>query len=333
MKKLDFSLYVITGENYHPGRTLEEVMREALHGGADIVQLRHKTAKEGELLEKARLLRRLTREYGVPLLINDYPELALEAEADGVHLGQEDGGWREARERLGPNAIIGISTHSLEQALAAEDAGADYIGVGPVFPTATKPGRAAVTLEYVRQASRHVRIPWVAIGGIGLHNAQQVLDAGATRLCAVSAIVGSESPAHACRELKAMIAAARGRRNGQAYEAGRELAAARAEGLANAAAAVEPEAVASRAGHGGAARQASGIAAEAGAGTAVDIVLNGGPHRTAAGTLERLVEERGLTGRRIVAEADGQIVPREEWGRCRLQSGMMVELVHFVGGG
>ncbi|WP_339279776.1 thiamine phosphate synthase [Paenibacillus sp. FSL W8-1187] len=304
MKKLDFGLYVITGENYHPGRTLEEVMREALHGGADIVQLRHKTAKKDELLEKARLLRRLTREYGVPFIVNDDPELALEAEADGVHLGQEDGGWREARERLGPDAIIGISTHSLEQALAAEDAGADYIGVGPVFPTETKPGRPAVTLEYVRQASRHVRVPWVAIGGIGPHNAQQVLGAGATRLCAVSAIVGSASPAQACRELKAMIAAARGRRNGQAYEAGRELAAARAAGETN------------------------GWAA-----AAVDIVLNGGPHRTAAGTLERLVEERGLSGRRIVAEADGQIVPREEWSRCRLRRGMAVELVHFVGGG
>ncbi|WP_353057670.1 thiamine phosphate synthase [Paenibacillus pasadenensis] len=275
MSKLDFKLYVITGENYHPGRTLEDVMREALHGGADIVQLRDKTAKEPELLEKARLLRRLTREFGVPFIVNDYPRLALEAEADGVHIGQDDTGFSEVRELLGPDRIIGISTHSLEQALAAEDAGADYIGVGPVFPTGTKPGRKAVTLDYVRQAARHVRIPWVAIGGIHTGNAQEVLNAGATRLCAVSAIVGSDDPASVCRKLKSMIQTSAG----------------------------------------------------------ADIMLNGTRHRTQAATLKQLVEENGLAGRRIVAEADGSIIPREGWGETMLRSGMTVELVHFVGGG
>ncbi|OXM17119.1 thiamine phosphate synthase [Paenibacillus herberti] len=279
MKKLDFSLYVITAENYHPGKTMEEVMREALYGGADIVQLRHKTAKESELLEKARLLRGLTREFGVPFIVNDYPQLAIEADADGVHVGQEDHGLREARELLGPDRIVGVSTHSLDQAMAAEDGGADYIGVGPVYPTGTKPGRPAVTLNYVRQAARHVRIPWVAIGGIHLGNAQEVLDAGATRLCAVSAIVGSEDPAAVCRSLKAMISSS-----------------------------------------------------VSGAGEA-EIMLNGGRHRTGSMTLQQLVEEKGLTGRRIVAEADGTIVPREEWSGLRLRSGMTVELVHFVGGG
>lgn len=195
----DFRLYVITAESNHPGKSLVDVMEQTLIGGADILQLRNKTGSREEVLGQAKALRELTRKYNVPFIINDYPDIVLEVDADGVHLGQEDMPIAEARRLLGPEKIIGISTHSLQQALAAERDGADYIGAGPVFPTDTKPGRAAVTTSYVAEAARHVTIPFVAIGGITLENVDVVLASGARRICSVSAIVGSSDPAATCR--------------------------------------------------------------------------------------------------------------------------------------
>lgn len=195
----DFRLYAITAENNHPGKSVVDVMEQALIGGAQIIQLRNKTGTRDVVLEQARALRHLTRKYNVPFIINDYPDIVLETDADGVHLGQEDMPIAEARALLGPDRIIGISTHSLQQALTAERDGADYIGVGPVFPTDTKPGRAAVTTSYVTEAARHITIPFVAIGGITLGNVDTVLAAGAKRICAVSAIVGHADPASVCR--------------------------------------------------------------------------------------------------------------------------------------
>lgn len=204
-RPFDFRLYAITDERSHPGRSMLEVMEQALIGGADVVQLRDKTASRNELLEKARALRELTSRYGVPFIVNDHPEVALAADADGVHLGQDDMPIEQARALLGPDRIIGISTHAPDQALAAERAGADYIGAGPVFATATKPGRRPVTTAYVRQVAASVRIPFVAIGGITPANADEVLAAGATRLCAVTAVVGSGDPAAVCRTLLAKM--------------------------------------------------------------------------------------------------------------------------------
>ncbi|MFC3341022.1 thiamine phosphate synthase [Paenibacillus abyssi] len=206
----DFSLYVITGENYHPGRAISEVMEEALQGGADIVQLRDKTSSPQELLRKAQELKALTRRYGVPLIINDHIELAIEVEADGVHLGQEDLSLQEARRLLGSSRIIGISTHAIEEARAAELGGADYIGVGPVYPTGTKPGVKPVTLDYVRQVAAEITIPFVAIGGITPGNVDDVLEAGAKRICAVSAIVGSSDVKGTARLLSERVRSSRG---------------------------------------------------------------------------------------------------------------------------
>lgn len=206
----DFRLYVITAQSNHPGKSVVDVIEQTLIGGAQIVQLRNKTGTRAEVLEQAKALRLLTRKYNVPFVINDYPDIVIETDADGVHLGQEDMPIAEARRLLGPDRIIGISTHNLKQALAAERDGADYIGVGPVFPTDTKPGRAAVTTSYVTEAARHVSIPFVAIGGITLDNVDLVLAAGAERICAVSAIVGSEDPAGACRFFLRRIEAAGG---------------------------------------------------------------------------------------------------------------------------
>ncbi|MGG4035168.1 thiamine phosphate synthase [Paenibacillus cisolokensis] len=208
-----FRLYVITGENYHPGRSLTDVMEETLRGGADIVQLRDKNASKADLLEKAKQLRELTARYGVPLIINDHPDIAIAVGADGVHLGQDDMPLAEARRLLGPERIIGISTHNIGQARLAQAEGADYIGVGPVFPTGTKPGRTPVTLSYVSEAAAEIRIPFVAIGGITPDNVDSVLEAGARRICAVSAIVGNADPAGVCRRLLERISR---------YEAARE---------------------------------------------------------------------------------------------------------------
>lgn len=210
----NFQLYVITAESNHPGRSVVEVMEQTLIGGAQIVQLRNKTGSREEVLEQARQLRALTRKYNVPFIINDYPNIVLEVEADGVHLGQEDMPIAEARSMLGSECLIGISTHNLQQALDAEREGADYIGVGPVYPTDTKPGRAAVTTSYVTEAARHVTIPFVAIGGIHLENVDTVLAAGATRICSVSAIVGHADPASVCRAFIERIEAATDKHSG-----------------------------------------------------------------------------------------------------------------------
>ncbi|WP_336785287.1 thiamine phosphate synthase [Paenibacillus sp. MMO-177] len=195
----NFRLYAITGEQFHPGRDMLEVMEEAIKGGVDIIQLRDKDGSPAEVLRKAKALRELTRKYGVTFIVNDYIDIALEVDADGVHLGQNDVSLTEARQRVG-DKIIGISTHAIEEALLAEEQGADYIGVGPVFPTKTKVDVVdPVTVAYVRQVAEQVRIPFVAIGGIKLSNVDEVLAAGATRICAVSEIVGSSDVAGTCQ--------------------------------------------------------------------------------------------------------------------------------------
>lgn len=194
---MEFKLYVITDERYHPGRNMLDVIEEALRGGADVVQLRDKHASKREIYQKAVELRELTARYGKLFIVNDHPDIVLAVDADGVHLGQDDLPIAAARRIMG-DRIIGISTHSLEQAKRAEAEGADYIGVGPVFATQTKEGAAPVTVELVRQVAETIQIPYVAIGGIKLHNVDQVLEAGARRICAVSEIVGSEDVKGTC---------------------------------------------------------------------------------------------------------------------------------------
>ncbi|WP_139993737.1 thiamine phosphate synthase [Paenibacillus paridis] len=194
----DFRLYAITGEQFHPGRGLVEVMEEAILGGVDIIQLRDKSGDKAAILEKARALRELTRKYGVTFIVNDYIDIAMEVDADGIHLGQGDVPLLEARKLVGTK-IIGISTHAIEEALLAQEQGADYIGVGPIYPTATKVDVVdPVTIAYVREVVQEVNIPFVAIGGIKLHNVDEVIQAGATRICAVSEIVGSADVKGTC---------------------------------------------------------------------------------------------------------------------------------------
>jgi len=195
----DFRLYAITGEQFHPGREMLDVMEQAILGGVDIIQLRDKSGDLEQIRSKAEALRKLTAKYNVTFIVNDYIDIALEVDADGVHLGQGDIPLAEARNRMG-NKIIGISTHAIEEAIQAERDGADYIGVGPIYPTKTKVDVVApVTISYIQEVVRRIKIPFVAIGGIKLNNVDEVISAGATRICAVSEIVGSHDIQHTCR--------------------------------------------------------------------------------------------------------------------------------------
>lgn len=196
----DFRLYAITGEEFHQGRSLVEVMEEAILGGVDIIQLRDKKSSKKEVLKKAKLLKSLTEKYNIPLIINDHIDVALAVDADGIHLGQDDLPLQEARKIVGANKIIGISTHKIEEAREAELNGADYIGVGPIFPTQSKEDVVApVTTKYIEEVVKEISIPFVAIGGIKIHNVDQVLECKATRICAISEIVGSADIKKTCQ--------------------------------------------------------------------------------------------------------------------------------------
>ncbi|GBF74765.1 thiamine phosphate synthase [Paenibacillus sp. 598K] len=207
----DFTLYTITGEQFHPGRSQMEVIEEAIRGGSDIIQLRDKTSPKRTVLRKAEELRELTRRYGVTFIVNDHIDIALAVDADGIHLGQDDLPLAAARRIMG-DKIIGISTHAIEEAREAQREGADYIGVGPVFATKSKVDVVdPVTTDYVRQVAAEITIPWVAIGGIKLHNVDEVLQAGARRICAISEIVGSSDVRGTCEAFRLAIQKAGGR--------------------------------------------------------------------------------------------------------------------------
>ncbi|KMK76008.1 thiamine phosphate synthase [Alkalihalobacillus pseudalcaliphilus] len=188
-----FYLYAITGDEFHQGRDLIEVMEQAILGGVDIIQLRDKESSRKVVFEKAKRLRELTKKYGVTFIVNDYIDVALAVDADGVHVGQDDMPLSEVRQLVGHDKIIGVSTHKVEEAIEAEKGGADYIGVGPIFPTNSKKDVVdPVTTSYISEVKAAVNIPFVAIGGIKLHNVRQVLEAGATSVCMISEIVGAK---------------------------------------------------------------------------------------------------------------------------------------------
>ncbi|TKD70112.1 thiamine phosphate synthase [Pseudalkalibacillus hwajinpoensis] len=188
----DFQLYVITGEEFHPTRDVVEVMEEAIQGGADLIQLRDKTNSKRIVLDKAMRLRELTRKYNIPFIVNDHIDIAIAVDADGIHLGQDDMPLNLAREIVGKDKIIGLSTHRIEEAREAERGGADYIGAGPIFSTKSKSDVVdPVTTSYLKEVVSEISIPFVAIGGIKLHNVDEVVSAGANRICVISEVVGS----------------------------------------------------------------------------------------------------------------------------------------------
>jgi thiamine-phosphate pyrophosphorylase len=203
-------LCVITEVRPEAGRDHLEIARAALIGGADMIQLRDKTGSLRELLPQACAIRLLCRTHNALFIVNDRLDLALAADADGAHVGQEDLPAVESRRLLGPNRILGVSTHSVEQALAARDAGADYIGFGPMFPTGTKvtgyTPRGPAALREVRNA---VSLPILAIGGITLENVGVVISAGATAPAVISAVVGAANIAVAAAAFRQQVLAAK----------------------------------------------------------------------------------------------------------------------------
>jgi thiamine-phosphate pyrophosphorylase len=188
------------------GADPEPLLRAALSGGVDIVQLREKSLPNREIEVAALTFRRLCDTYSALFIVNDDPELARACDADGVHVGQDDASAGEARELLGADAIIGLSTHSDAQIEAAAEAPVDYVSVGPVWETPTKEGRPGVGLELVSHAARSAPRPFFAIGGIDPSNAGQVVEAGAHRLGVVRAIRDAEAPAAAAESLRAALA-------------------------------------------------------------------------------------------------------------------------------
>jgi thiamine-phosphate pyrophosphorylase len=182
--------YLVTS----PQENLLEVVEAALRGGIGLVQYRDKQTEDGLRLELAQQLKHLCHRYNALLLINDRVDLALAVEADGVHLGQTDLPIAVARQLLGSQRLIGRSTTNPEEMERALSEGADYIGVGPVYSTPTKPGKAAAGLDYVCYARDHATVPWFAIGGINVDNLGEVLEAGAERVAVVRAVMAAENP-------------------------------------------------------------------------------------------------------------------------------------------
>lgn len=186
-------------------------LHDALRGGVDIVQLRCKDASDREILSVAERFAAACREHGALFIVNDRPDLAAAAGADGVHVGQDDIAVARARAQVGPEAIVGLSTHSPEQIDAAAEADVDYIGVGPVHATPTKPGRPAVGVELVSYAAAHARPPWFAIGGINPATVDAIVAAGAERVVVVRALTESANPELTASMLRAALVSGRDR--------------------------------------------------------------------------------------------------------------------------
>jgi len=197
-------LYLVVDAGERGAATLRW-LPEALAAGIDIVQLRDKTLGEDALVAIGRRFRTACDHAGALLILNDRPDLVAPIGADGVHLGQDDGELAAARELLGKAHLIGVSTHSPAQVEAAGRSPADYLGVGPVHETPTKPGRPAVGLELVEHADAHARKPWFAIGGIDRDNAGAVVAAGARRIAVVRAIRDAADPAAAAADLERIV--------------------------------------------------------------------------------------------------------------------------------
>lgn len=215
MPSPQFDLCVITRRVPELGRSHVEVARAALEGGATIIQLRDKEFGTRALFEVACELRRMTREYGAALVVNDRVDVALAAEADGVHLGADDLPIRSARRILGADAVIGASVDNTDDARAAESEGATYLGVGPVFPTGSKPdAREAIGIAPVEAITTAVALPVLAIGGLNCDNIGVALRGGARGIAVISAVAESEDMVAAARALRQEVLRVRGRTAG-----------------------------------------------------------------------------------------------------------------------
>lgn len=201
-----FDLYVVTDSGLSRGRTDAETAALAYEGGADVVQLRMKHADGKAMLEQAELIRRKADEMCRFFIVNDRVDIAIASGADGVHLGQDDIPVEVARDLMGESAIIGVSVHDVAEAVAAVEGGADYLGVGSIFNTSTKPdAKQALGLDPILEIKSAVDVPVVAIGGINRGNIQDVIRAGADSAAVVSAVVAQDDVRAAAHELRDLI--------------------------------------------------------------------------------------------------------------------------------
>ena len=196
-------LYAITDKKLIPRDRFVETVEKVIRGGAKIIQLREKDSPEEEIIRLGKELLKITRRYGIPLIINDSPKLAMEIGADGVHLGKDDTEISEARKILGGEAIIGVSCYGdIERGLQAEKEGADYLAFGTPFFTPTKPDRKTTPFEILKEAKRRIKtIPIFAIGGITKGNAKSVLETGVDGIAVITAVFSSPNPEEAARNL------------------------------------------------------------------------------------------------------------------------------------
>ncbi len=209
MKITDYLLYLVTDRGLSKGRTTLEIVQAAVRGGVTCVQLREKNCSVREFIEQALSVKYFLKQHNIPLIINDRVDVAQAVQADGVHLGQSDMPCKMARAVLKDSMIIGISAETLEHAVQAEKDGADYIGAGPIFFTATKTDLSPILgLNGLCKIRKAVRIPVVAIGGININNAEEVIHNGADGIAVVSAIVSADDPEKAAGELRKILKSA-----------------------------------------------------------------------------------------------------------------------------
>lgn len=200
MKSIDLSLYLVTDDSSDEEKFLNTI-EEGIKGGVSVVQIREKTAETLDFYNLALKVKKITSKYNVPLIINDRVDVALAIDAEGVHVGQSDMPCDITRKLIGNDKILGVSAATISEAKKAEKDGADYIGTGAVFPTATKDDAPSITKKDLKEIVESINIPVVAIGGITLDNACELLDTGISGLSVVSAIMSAENPKKASEEL------------------------------------------------------------------------------------------------------------------------------------
>ncbi len=200
--RVDWSVYVITDRRTAGDRSLLDIVRAAIRGGATVVQLREKETSTRAMIELGQALLESTRAAGIPLIVNDRVDVALAIGAEGVHVGQDDMPAAMARRLIGPDRILGVSARTVEEAIQAQRDGADYLGAGDVFGTPTKPDAGTpIGVEGLARIARAVSIPVVAIGGVTPQNASAAIEAGAVGVAVISAVVGAPDPEAAARRL------------------------------------------------------------------------------------------------------------------------------------
>lgn len=202
---VDYSLYLVTDRDLLGSKDLAATVEEAIRGGVTMVQIREKNLSTLEFYQLALVIKDITQKQGIPFIVNDRVDIALAVDADGVHIGQDDMPLSAARKLLGLNKIIGVSVASLEQALAAQHEGADYLGIGAVFPTKTKDDADTVSLEELRLIKSKIMLPIVAIGGINKNNIHNVMGTGVDGAAVVSAIIACSDPYEAACNLRKLM--------------------------------------------------------------------------------------------------------------------------------